>query len=134
MAYTPIADWNYYKTEFRAGMSALPLSDEPTFKHFERRAWQSVNLRGRSFDWGDDGAPYELKDWVCAVAELLFTQSPTNTESGAKIIKSFNNAGYSESYGDIILTPQELQKSIRELGKQYVGGTWLHDYFIFTGI
>jgi len=115
----------YYETEYLIGRQPLiPSSD---FAYWEKAARSEINKKNLALD----DPPDNLKQCVCEIAEVLYTQAQA---SSLDRVKSFNNDGYSVTYSADSKTQNELAKTICGIVFKHLAGTNLHNLFVFAGV
>ena len=112
------ADYKYYKDHFRG----KTIRDEEDFNRQERRARRLVDkmTRNRCIDLSEQQP--EVKDAVCAAAEVYYRFSGKENVLG---IKSENNDGFQTTYSDAAADPAFIDASAAKWARFYLEGTGL---------
>lgn len=84
-------EYEYYKTKYKG--AAIPAD---AFEEIARDA--SVFVREITFNRIKENTTEDVKDAVCAVCDVYFTEKVTLQKSGGKEVKSVNTDGYSVTY------------------------------------
>lgn len=121
------ATYEFYTDKFL--LNDTPLIPKGSFPRWEARAVEAINWRNVKFP--DDFSPPEyLKKAVCAVADILFTNSQA-PKPGELI--SETNANYSWKAAESAKR-EDLKSDIRSAINQYLAGTPLHNLFVYRGV
>lgn len=119
----PYVDYHYYAEEYKG--DAIP---QIAFEQLARDA--SVFVREITFD----RIPEEIildavKDAVCAVCEVMYTEEQQVSQSGGREIKAENTDGYSVTYVTETQDGQSREEVLRR--KMYQAAK---EYLLFTGL
>lgn len=119
----PYVDYDYYVKEYKG--DAIP---QTAFDKLARDA--SVFVREITFDRIQDEMIIDaVKDGVCAVCEVLYTEEQQLHKNGGKEVKSENTDGYSVTYVTEAQDGQSRKDVLR--WKMYQAAK---EFLLFTGL
>lgn len=129
------ADYDYYMTDFLTGKE--PTIPEKDFPYWEKQAGRELNNRtfGR-LQRDSKLITEEVKDCVCAMAELLYRADSISeasvNEGAAGPLASYSNDGVSATYdlGQSIYTETGKRKELDRLAVHYL----LHTGLLYAGV
>lgn len=112
------ADYDYYEKQFLGKV----IRDNEEFKRQERKARRLVDklTRNRCTDLPEQ--QLEVKDAVCAAAEVYYKFSGKENVRG---IKSENNDGFQTTYSEAAADPAFIDASAAKWARFYLEGTGL---------
>lgn len=120
MAYV---DYTYYTTEYLQGMTALIPSTD--FGYYELQA--RTYIKDVTLNKSDDNSTLtEVKNCTCAIAEALFKQAKSKSESGNDGNLASEKVGeYSVSYKSKSVVMAENEAEKKDIVRRYLGITGL---------